>query len=63
MYGYLSYVINEPNNLKSDNLIVLWRSVINFIKFFEKSNSPNTYLWIADLLLLVTKKYSPKEIL
>jgi hypothetical protein len=46
-----------------DYLTSLWRSVINFIKFFEKSNSPNTYLWIADILLLMTKKYSPKEIL
>ena len=37
--------------------------MINFIKFFEKSNSPNTYLWIADILLLMTKKYSPLEIM
>ncbi len=33
------------------------------MKLFQHSTSPNTFLWIADLLLLVTKKYSPKEIL
>ncbi len=62
-YCYISNVLVITVNLTKDYLIDLWNTVLNFYKIFEYSKNPNTLLWLIEFEAMISKKYSPKEIL
>lgn len=62
IYNYFKYVYIDTVCLKKDSLAQFWGIINNFLKAFQLSKTPSTVLWLLELVLLLCRKYSPKEI-
>jgi hypothetical protein len=45
------------------NLSLFWKSALKFLNVFKGSKIPSTILWTMEILFLLTRKYSPKELM
>ena len=63
IYTYFSFCSIDPNLLKKENLYVFWNNFLPILRLLNNSRAPSTLIWLVDLILMLTRKYSPKEII
>ncbi|CAK55597.1 unnamed protein product (macronuclear) [Paramecium tetraurelia] len=62
LYCYFTFAQIDPNQLKKENLLPFWVQIMKILQILALSKSPSTNMWLLELQLLLTRKYSPKEI-
>ncbi|KRX02740.1 Armadillo-type fold [Pseudocohnilembus persalinus] len=63
MYVYFSYKFIDGKALKKENLLTFWLQILKILKILALSKNPSTGLWIIEFIYMLSRKYSPKEIL